>query len=117
MWYIPYSQATLCKNSPDEEILQQISSGSPVKPNLIDLLPLYCQNQQISPQPERKKSSNKEFTFTLPSYKQMLSYHIYRNLMQSEILLILCNRPVTAFHKRKHQEYSTHCHICSEQDK
>ena len=56
MWYIWYSQATLSKNLPDEEIQQQISSEYPVKPFLMDLLSLYCQSQQIPPQPERMQN-------------------------------------------------------------
>jgi len=56
MLYIWYSKATLCKNLPEEEIQQQISSEYPVKSFLMDLLSLYCQSQQISPQPERKQN-------------------------------------------------------------
>lgn len=70
MWYIWYSQATLCKNLPDEEIQQQISSEYPVKPILMDLLSLYCQSRQISPQPKGTQNLTiKKITLTLPSDK------------------------------------------------
>lgn len=54
--YIQYFQTILYKNLPDEEIQQQIFSEFQVKPILMGLLAQYCQNQQISPQPERRQN-------------------------------------------------------------
>jgi hypothetical protein len=46
----------LRRNLPDEEIEQEIFSEFLVKLILMYLLSQYCQNQQISPQPERKQN-------------------------------------------------------------
>ena len=106
MWYIWYSQATMCKNLPDEEIQQQISSEYPVKSFLMELLSLYNQSQQISPQPERMQNLTiKKLLSHYQVTNKKLSYHINTNLMWSEPLL--CNRPLTALCWRQKRLYST----------
>jgi len=72
----------MCKNLPDEEIQQQISSEYPVKSFLMELLSLYNQSQQISPQPERMQNLTiKKLLSHYQVTNKKLSYHINTNLM------------------------------------
>lgn len=113
--YIWYYQTTLCKHLPDEEIQQQISSENPVKPFLMDLLSLYCQSQQISPQPERMQNLTiKKLLSHYQATNKWLFNHINTNLMQSEPLL--CDMPLTALCWRQKWWYSIHGYICTKED-